>query len=73
MIEVALKTEVYTVSYSREDYDDLIYNRDEELFNLYMKLRGMARQVADKRKRYAIYKHMNRIKHMLENTEYLFS
>lgn len=73
MIEVALKTEVYTVSYSREDYDDLIYNRDEELFNLYMKLRGMAKQVADKRKRYAIYKHMNRIKHMLENTEYLFS
>lgn len=73
MIEVALKTEVYTVSYSREDYDDLIYNRDEELFNLYMKLRGMARQVADKRKRYAIYKHMNKIKHMLESTEYLFS
>lgn len=73
MIEVALKTEVYTVSYSREDYDDLIYNRDEELFNLYMKLRGMAKQVADKRKKYAIYKHMNRIKHMLENTEYLFS
>lgn len=73
MLEVVIKTRVYEVSSIREDYDDLIYNRDEELFNLYMKLRGMARQVADKRKRYAIYKHMNKIKHMLDNSEYLFS
>ena len=73
MLEVTFKTKVYEISYSREDYDDLIYNRDEELFNLYMKLKAMARQVADKKKRYAIYKHMNRIKHMLESTEYLFS
>lgn len=73
MIEVYIKETVYDISYVREDMDDLLYTRDEEMFNLYMKLKAMLNQVADKRKRYAIYKHMNRIKHMLDSNEYLFS
>ena len=73
MIEVYIRETVYDISYVREDMDDLLYTKDEEMFNLYMKLKAMLNQVEDKRKKYAICKHMNRIKHMLENTEYLFS
>lgn len=73
MIEVYIRETVYDVSYSREDMDDLLYNRDEEMFNLYMKLKALINQVTDKKKRYAICKHMNRIKRMLDSDEYLFS
>jgi hypothetical protein len=73
MIEVYIKETVYDVSYVREDMDDLLYNRDEEMFNLYMKLKAMLNQVEDKRKKYAICKHMNKIKRMLDSNDYLFS
>ena len=72
MIEVYIKETVYDVSYIREDMDDLLYNRDEEMFNLYMKLKAMLNQVEDKRKKYAICKHMNKIKRMLDSNEYAF-
>lgn len=72
MIKITFNTKVYEVSSSREDYDDLIYNRDEELFNLYIRLKEIVKHTSDKRKKYIIYKKMSKIRSILENID-LFS
>lgn len=74
MIEVTIKETTYDVSYdNREDMDDLIYTRDEELFNLYRKLQGMMYRIKDKRKKYVLGRRMKKLRHILYSEEYLFS
>lgn len=71
MIEVTIKETTYDIPYVREEMDDLIYNQDQELFYLYMKLQNRVKHVTDKKGRYIIYRHLDRLRDMLNNSDYI--